>query len=729
MEKQIIFRDFQEQVAGDHNALQDFARQSMDNIVRDAVSQTNRYSGSLVEQTGQAEVRVAAGRFYHSSGAVYARAVPTTQSMIPYLAAAAERIIAVSCYGVESMVDTQERDFLTNVETGQTRPDAVAMTKSRDAVIVFTQGAEGSDPQPPPIPVEHALIALIRVNTLGVVSIAMQEQFAVASTENLDTRARGLEVFRSAIEPRVTAIASDLSSLATRVDSASEREDVLRLYTDLEEIRQRLDVPALATDAFTDNFTDGEESDEDNASGLGYDATVDAGLRFPLANAAVRSLNIFSANDPNASFVDGMLLPRYTNELKLSTGEYSSDIGIAQYGFQTTEIVQKTVSKVRLRYGRYWRWYYPYYYAYPYYGLPGGYVWYWRRGYWYEYYEETYTTTETVDHSIDGAMVGQSFLNANDIWATQLGFYVSSKAANEDIWITLCEVTNGQPDKFKAILVQSYPHASISTGWNKMNIPPTFLESGKRYAMVFVSNANHKFGLASGQSYIDGTFFYSTDGEYFLGDLTKDLMVQVWGAKFNNAQVAIELEALNLDGGIDSIDLETSMVSPASGSLIFEVQPNGSGNWKPLNDTDEDAFVGMPPLCRFRARFVGTRDMHTGIKLTGSEVRLSRPKTSMKHVSKTLPLSSSSDQLRVRVEVEGFDPIAHTFGCQLRVGSTTVDPDIDEVILRNADAKRYEMTFRFDLDAPVDECRVILNGGTSSASNLFHVNKRLFWAQ
>ena len=738
MERQVIFRDYQEQVSADHNNTQEFARQTFDHIVNDLATKTNRYSGSQVIQSAQAEVKVSPGRLYHYSGAIFNRNVETTQSMVPYLAAASERIVAVSVYGVENLIDMEERDFLVNTDTGETRPDAVAMTRSRDAVLVFTSGAESADPQPPPVPIEHAVIAYIRVNTLGVMSIAMQANFSVTSTENLDMRARLLEAFRNAIEPRVSAIASDLATLKAQAEGNSTQVDLLRLYADIEEIRSRLDVPALATDVFEDKFANEEFSDVDNVSGLGYDAKIDAGLRFPLANAAIKSLNIFSANDPNASLVSGMLLPRFTNELKMQTGDYHSDVGIAQYGWQTTELVQKTVSKTRIRYGGYWSWYYPYYYGwynvyapYAYYGYP----WHWYPiyryvpGYWYETYEETYTTVETVDHAINGALVGQTFLNANDFWATQLGFYINSKAANEDIWVTLCEVTNGQPDKDKAILVQSYPHASIVTGWNKMTIPPTFLESGKRYAMVFISNANHRFGMASGQSYLDGTFFYSTDGEYFLGDLTRDLMIQVWGAKFNNAQVAIELEALNLDGGIDSLDIETSMISPGSTDVIFEVQPNGAGNWVPLNETNVNAFATMPPLCRFRARFVGTRDMHTGIRLPGSEVRLARPKTTMKHVSNAKDLSVPSDELRVRYEVEGFNPDAHTLDCSLRIGSATVTPDIEEFVLRDASAQRYEVTFRFNLADETSACRIITEATTNAANVLFHCNKSLLWAQ
>lgn len=729
MEKQIVFRDFQEQVASDHNNLQEFVRQSFDHITNDVVTRSNRYAGFNVQKSAQAEVQVAPGRFYETSGAVYSRGSTLTQSMVSFLAAAAKRIVVVSVYGQEIETDIQERDFLVNVETGTTQPDAVAMQRARSAEIVFTSGAESADPQPAPVPSSHAVIAHILLDSLQVVSITMLADNAVASTEGISARTKSLEAFREQIEPRVTSIASDLSSLANDVSGSSSQADVLRLYQDLDDLKRRLDVPALATDSFTDLFTSASFSDVDDDAGQGYDAAVDSGLRFPLANASVKAINIFSGNDPNASLTSGMLLPRFSHELKITTGSYYSEVGIAQYGFQTTDIVQKTISKTRIRYGGYWGWYYPYWSYYLTEGLPWPAVYYWQPSYSYETYEETYSEAVTVNHEISGALVGQTFLNANNMWATRLGFYVTSKAAAEDIWVSLCEVTNGQPDKTKAILVQSYPHASIVTGWNQMTIPPTFLESGKRYAVVIIANANHKFGMSSGQSYIDGTFFYSTDGEYFLGDLTKDLMIQVWGAKFDNAQVAIELEALNLDGGINSIDIETQMVSPSSTGIIFEVQPNGTGAWFPLNETDTNAFVGMPPLCRFRARFVGTRDMHTGFRLTDSEVSLARPKATLKHVSKPITLSTAADEIRVRVVLEGYDSNVHTIDCKLRVAGSNEDPDVTEVVLRDAEAKKYEATFKFNLSAPTSDCIVILNGTANSAANLYHIDERLLWAQ
>ncbi|MGX1363980.1 hypothetical protein [Bradyrhizobium elkanii] len=80
MDRKVIFRDYQEQVATDHNNLQEYAQQAMDNIVADGISASRKFSGLMVTKTGQVEVTVGAGRVY-DLGAVYGRRAVLTQSV------------------------------------------------------------------------------------------------------------------------------------------------------------------------------------------------------------------------------------------------------------------------------------------------------------------------------------------------------------------------------------------------------------------------------------------------------------------------------------------------------------------------------------------------------------------------------------------------------------------------------------------------------------------------
>jgi hypothetical protein len=338
--------------------------------------------------------------------------------------------------------------------------------------------------------------------------------------------------------------------------------------------------------------------------------------------------------------------------------------------------------------------------------------------------------TETQDFTITGAQVAQTFLISNDIIATKVGFFITAKGAAEDIHVALCEVTAGQPDMEKAVAKTIYPHASIVNGWNTLAIQPTFLKKGKRYAFVFISNANHKVGMTSGQSYLDGTFFTSTDGIYSIGDLTKDMMLQVWGAKFQSPQVAIEFAPINLDGGFRNIDILTEMWVPDSCQLFWEIRPNGTGEWLPLVNDNGAILATAPPLAQFRARFVGTRDMQPMLHLTGSRVKVWRPKTALKHISVpiTVPaLPSSANNVTVKVLLENFDETPNDHSLVLRIGGANVSPASVVTKLLDADAKRYQRTYTFSAAAGTTSLRFVQDGATTAAQLTYHVAELVYY--
>lgn len=755
MDQQVIFRDYQEQVATDHNNLQDYVRTAMDDIVTDAVSATRKFSGLMVSKTGQVEVTIGLGRVYDAGG-VYALRAVLTQSLATYVAAAARRMVTVSVYGQEVETDVETRDYLTDVDAGTVEPRAVSMTRSRDAQIVFTAGAEAADPVPPAVPATHVVVANIMLDTTQIISISMQDQNQVVSTDALDIRTDLLEAFRAIIEPRVTSLASDLADLANRMNGLSSQSDLSRVYLDLARVKESLRFPSDASGFDSDFFLEPSKSDTSNSKLLGYDAKVEEGIRFNDANANQFEISLFSANDPNAASAGGYLMPKYSNVLKIQTGNYTDSLGIAQYGYQVHSMQVGYMSRTRIRYGG----------SYTVctngnnFSTPGEvvntanlydfntveystvtnnpptldhpYAWTRTDYYWLDTWEEPFMYEVTTDLSITGAQVAQTFLVSNDIIATQLGFYITAKAANEDIHIALCEVTAGQPDLDKVCLKTTYAQANIVTGWNLCPIQPTFLAKGKRYAFVFISNANHQIGMTSGQSYLDGTFFYSTDGIYYMGDLTKDMMLQVYGASFASSQVAIEFAPINLDGGFRDVDILAEQWVPGSCELVYEMRPNGTGEWQPLIADNSGVLGVAPPLAQFRARFIGTTDMMPILHLTGSRVSVSRPKTAYKHVSTTMTvpaLSNVTHNLTFVNLLEMFDPTPHTYGISVRVGSTEYTPDTTVTELMDITAKRYQKTYTFSLPAGTTQFLIEQTGTTNSPQVTYHVAERTFYTK
>jgi hypothetical protein len=773
MESKVIFRDYQEQQAQDHNDLQEFTERSFDHIVLDAVTAERRYAGFNCVKTGQAEVQIAPGRMYDVLGVVYALNTTTTQSMVSYLAAVYKRYILLTATGTDVETDIEERDYLIDVTSGATEPRAVATTRSRVAVLSFTQGVESGDPVRPAVPVGHVAVAYILLDTTQIISIDMVPENRVTSTDSLDLRVDAIELFDSIIGPKVAALAADLADLRNRINALGTLRGLKMLAMDVSRLKASLRYPTIASDYDTDWYLDGEDSDVTNTLTLGYNALLEEGCRFAHENEDMFEISLFSANDPNASYANGVLLPRYSEIFRLGTSTNNvadSTLGIAQYGYQTTSMKQGYMSRSRLRYGGSYyhcsnqmQWdnndvwgsiyrstaatFNPASQLYPdgvvstkitmageqwYNPLNMGHEVTRYDSYWFDEWKEPFIYAITNDFTVNGAFVAQSFLVSNDIWATSVRIFISAKGANEDIHLAISEMIAGVPNPDRTMVKVAYAQADIEIGWNTIHIPATFLKKGAKYALILISNANHTLGMVSGQSYLDGTFYYSTDGIYYQGDLTKDLMFQIWGAYFDNSQVTIEFAPINLDGGFRHVDITAEMWVPDSVHVYWEMRPNGTGEWIPLiRDNAKILFATAPVLAQFRARFDGSRDMHGAITLTGSRLVCSRPKTVFKHISKKMTLGAASTVLVITCTLEAFNEIPHDHSLVIRTGPTLSvleTPDTTTTRLLDLTDKRYEREYTFNVTPAITEFCIIQDGTTNTAQDTYHVAERTFYA-
>lgn len=750
MEKQVIFREYHSQEAGDHNNLQTFAQQALDHITVDAVTSARRFAGFTVSKSDQAEVTIQPGRMYDTSGAIFARDTSLSQSMLGFLPAAAQRIVSISVYGGVIDTETEQRDKLVDQETGETTAVAVDTVRQRQATLVVTQGQESADPQPPALPAEHVEIARILLDPTQVVQVTQLSINQVVSTQALDTRSRSLEAWRGQITPKVNGLGADLADLARQTAGSASQHTMRTMRRDIARIKEALSFPSDATNYGASYYMIKDDGDDyDNSQGLGYDIKIEEGLRFPDANANQFEISLFSQLDPNASLNNGILLPKYSSEVKIANEEYHSQLGMAQYGFQNHEVKVGYMSRSRLRYGgskfvctngvvydtesgvpvmsnvfdfesqslvsKYATY------------AQGNYIHYRENQYWFDSWREPFLYTETTDHAISGAEISQTIPITNDIWCDGLDIWVAQKGGAENIHLAICEVIAGQPDKSKTIAYAVLDHNDIVTGWNTISFPPTFLGKGGRFAAVLISNSDHQLGMTSGQQYLDGTFFYSTDGAYYQGDLTKDLMFRLRGARFDAPHVTIEFQPINLDGGFRDIDIMGHMWAPESTELIFEMRPGGAGDWQALTVDNLNILDTAPPLAQFRARFIGTRDMMPALQLTGSRVSVSRPKTSGIYVSDELTLASASDSLVFEVLLENFDDTPHDHTLTIKPNGAAVElPDLVSTTIVNADERRVKRVYSFSLGAPITAFSIIQTINTNSASDTCHVAE-LVW--
>jgi hypothetical protein len=258
-------------------------------------------------------------------------------------------------------------------------------------------------------------------------------------------------------------------------------------------------------------------------------------------------------------------------------------------------------------------------------------------------------------------------------------------------------------------------------------------------AVVAISNANHNIGMGPAGSYLDGTFFYSLDSAYFLGDFTKEMYLEIWGAEFTSNQVSIQLTALNLAGGIRNIDLTVRAQIPASCNIIYEVQPSGSGLWLPITPDDPLVpFANAPVLCAFRARFVGSPDIMPGIVLPDSICKIWTPNANFTYVSEPETLATTATTISVKLRVENFNLQAHSldsshgdFGGYIRIyygGPPLVVHNWNTLTYTSVDASigAYDILATFT-SVSTNVFTLVVHGTTNSVSNVFHIASAIWW--
>lgn len=748
MESRVIFQDGMDNDPADYNNLQEFADSALTHVVEDGITADRKYAGFAAVKTGNAEVTVAPGRLY-SGGLVYNRADAFVKDFTTSLPIASKRLVTFVIWGSEVDTDSRPREFLINEETGQSEPRVVAMEHARLANINTAAGSESPDPVAPVIDAGVLAVAYVLLTPTGVESVTMVAENALDSVASVSVRTKSLEVFRDQSAPQIVSLASDLASLKQASSSNVNTAVYSRMLTRLAVLEEQSGIPSNAADSDADFFLDTEESDLTHVNFL---AKVAEGIRFADNAANDTALQIFDSLNPKAKITSGVMFPAYAGELRLAVGPRQGEVQVSAYSYQTHEMVQKMMSRTRIRYGEEFTvcsnsaWWqsgqYDYnsrtfskdgevFNVYNETDYIGAHDLMRLQRFWTDTYEEPYWEQVTVDHAVPGAQVAETFLNANDMWLDAVGLTFTRLAASGGVTLALCETERGAPDLNKVISFTTIDRSSlVLNAETKVAIQPVFLQGGRRYAIVIVAAADHWLATTQGTNFPQGTFFYVLDGAYQQGDGTRDLVFNLYAAKFTSSRAVIEMQPLSLSGGITSIDILADCVVPRSCELTYEIQVGSV--WTPLGKTDVSvlgAGGNIPPLVPLRAVFTGTPDVMPAVRLTGSRVRVSRPRTALTHISTVRTLPASSTSIRVIARLEFFQSAHHTAVCKLRSGAgyntvTSASSFVDVV----AEDGSIERTWLFNLGAGITSYKMQFEATTDSALTIFHFGWRKDYA-
>jgi hypothetical protein len=742
-EKQVIYRDRQELQAADLNNSQLWGDEATRHIVTDAITGERQFTGMTVSGRSATELEVAAGRLYDGpTGKVFALDPAQVHSVFAMLPLQDQKWVAVSVFGAEEDTDIQPRDFLIDLQTREVEPEAVAMQRRRVATVHIAQGLESPTPERPEPPTGYTLIAHVRLSPTGVQEVVLAEGRRLPNLQRVDARLRVAEGWMLAAEPRIAHIMSDIAGLGSEVAKRASIDHLVTLALDMAKVKERMEIPDDYAFYGADHFLNDDESDTAHPD---YLAEAYEGTRPVIVATQTGVLSLLNPMDPEARTSAGaLLLPAYDEVTRLRMENRAGELAINQYQYQTFNAVQKTISRERVRFGEqltrctnstFWK-------SGVYDPITGilrrdGEAWQVDPAHmhlatsdhkflrvtrlWIDTWEEPYWDIVSTEHVVQGSVLAQTVLMAQTGWLTSMEVFVASADPAGGLTVMLTEAALGQPDVTKVLARATLAPGAVTAGWLKVPFTdPVLVESGKRYALVLVSGAGHRVGFCEGTEYTQGILMYAQDGAYFTQAAERDLMLRLNFARFASPRAVVQMQPLQLAGGIQELDMLYDAAVPAGCRLVWEYQTGGQ--WRPIT-TDASPQFGGAALVPLRAVFIGTQDLMPAVRPSTAQVTVSRRGNAFVHVSTERVLGTPSDTIRVRLLLEDFKAAqGHTVDCRLIVGGALVAPTShrDEVV----DGRSFWREFRWTLGADTGAYRIRIDGAGVTGANPWHVAER-----
>jgi len=696
MERAVILHKNQQVEAEDLTNMGAYPRASMDHIVKDGIDAGQKYTGFPVTSSGPLELTVGSGRYYKNGEVYYAGIEGGIRlSFVDLMPVVTRKIITVAVWGQTQETALLPRAFLTNVETGEIESQVVATESRRVAHLNLVPGQENANPQAPALQTDVIAIAHVTLTPAGVEEIKMVEENQLSSVQKNGARIRELQVWREATGSQIDTLKTDLANLAARQRGMARQREVAEVQADVARVKARMEMSDGLSSYSADHFLSLEQSSTD-AEHPDHLVKVEEGARFPHAQQRIAAIELYNALDVGVTRTGNFALPAYDPSLRLAMEGRDGELMVNAYPQQTIEMVQKTATRRRIRYGQ------------PY-TVCTNMQW-WRTGsydprsgifsrngetfnvlgidpsypqhswgehflriqqFWEDNIEEAYWDAIVTNEVISGSILAQTWLSAQDGWMTHLDLFFTQVGAAGNVQVMVTQCTNGAPD-LKKVIARTNLDQNAMKIWpveTKVPIGPLYLSKGVRYAVVLMTPGAHVVSFIQGNKYAQGTLFYYADGgDFAVADAAKDLAMNVYMAEFRSTRAEIQIQPFELENGIVEIDIMATSFVPQGCELIWQVQVDG--RWRSLNASDLGALNGRPALLNARVVFIGTTDLMPSLTFgNASTVTTSRARADFSHVSTTRTMPAPVDSVEVLLRLEGWDDQRHTNNCALLIGN------------------------------------------------------------
>ncbi len=760
MQQMVILERDQQITDEDMNKLGSFPREAFDLLVSSAIEPGLKYTGFNVIQSGPATVTVGSGLVYNA-GKVFMRDDEggVDIDLIPNIPAIGNKWVVIVAFGQEIDTEVEPRTFLVDPVTRATEARAVPTVNLRYANVDKVVGAESTSPLVPAVGANVVAIADVLLTPAGISSITMREDNQLESLRQLADKLIELGLWRAQVGARLETIQTDITGLSDRLKNTARVESILELSRDVGNLKAIAGLPEEYSSYGFDPFLALEQSNTDVLSNTGnpthpnLDVLVEEGARMPAIATHSAQLNLLNSDDVKVKLSDKFIIPAYSEVARISSIGRDDEISLSQYTNQTVDLVQRTVSRYRVRWGAektvctnnaWWKTgrYDPVtgifykdgdtWQVAPGQNTAGKHTWIRLQQFWTDSYTESYWDKTVVETSVNGSIIGQTFLSSQETWLTAIGLYFTRKG-NANVTLALTEVNDaGAPDLSKTLAQVTVPVADIQLYplQTKVPMPLTLLERGKRYAIVPISTGAHFLALTQNNKFGQGSLFTSTDASWFQGDLMKDLAFVIYAAAFSTPRVEVQLEPWELTGGIFGIDVLADAVIPNGCAIVYELRINNV--WVPVSAAKLDQLASLPPLLQARVVFQGTTDLMPRLGVQNrSRVITSRPKQAFTHITDVISPPAPVNTVWVDIRLESFDPAHNTAVVKLLSGvgyATTTLHSVLETTPDDTDEKAFVRRYIFSFGAPISSFKIRIEGTTDAISRQFHVAHRSYVA-
>lgn len=769
MFKRATFEVDQEVTSEDLDRLGLFPQSGISQLTDDLLVSGRMFKGFATVASGLTAIEVAAGRVY-DAGAMYALESTLNLSVAEFVPVTAGQRVYVTLIGQGREDDgyVEARNYEREIaQSGggaaiQQVPATGSRAKVRGAILTLYPGAPSVTPVKPSIPLGTVAIADIMIGTGGIESIARRTANEAPELDALAASYTGLATELALVNQEISGLRNDLAALARDLKSSVSRVAFQAVQGDISALKDRLDITDTGSPYGSDNFMDTDESDVANVD---YKARIIEGLRFPAANAWKGPLALYNVNDGNLMHAaSGLICPKYVavDGIKLLDRSGSTPLGGTVY--QTMTLTQMLMSRQETAYGDYFEtctnssWWQSGQYD-PAKGIFKignetyeianyqneqlqwglGHAVLRVRKFWTTTVSEPYNVYAPVNHTIQGVLKAQSWLQSQDRWSPGVRLGLETWSTGAEVTVSLVECDDkGSPVPSRTLAKTTLAAAQFKAWPETTRFPwstPVFLESGKRYAYLIATTGDVNAAYAEGQKFLSGNLFETTDGAFFVGDLTRDLCHVTEYCQFTLTSLTVLLQGINLDGGIHNIRIRNAEVVPTNSSRTFQLQVGGSWSTIEAPSGDDTLFgSGVTPYYDFRVVLNGNQWAMPIIDMGSSEVELFRADDDFRHMTTPIVFGSTITTVNVKAIVGAWVPARHTLVARLLYGAgyatvkthsaVETKPVIGPDGIQRDDA--VEMNWTFTFTAPgITQCKIDMLGTTNNARVTYHVERRV----